>query len=73
MPISESAGIKPEIIAAISASIRMVMEDASAEMVAAITAAIIHAAGGGVHAVRFKRTSNAWATFGRQKILDSRL
>ena len=64
-------GLTPEVIAAISASVGMVMEGASAEMVAAVTAAIVHARGG-VSAVHFKRTSNAWAASGRQKIMDGR-
>lgn len=64
-------GLTPEVVAAISASVGMMMEDASAEMIAAVTAAIIHARGG-ANAVRFKRTSNAWAAYGRQKIMDGR-
>ena len=66
------AGLNPEIVAAIAASISM-MEDTSisAELLAAITAAVVHHSGG-AHAVRIKRTSNAWAMSGRQKIMDSR-
>lgn len=74
-PVEEAAapaeGLTPEVLAAISASVGVVMEDASAEMVAAVTAAIVHARGGG-GAVRFKRTNTAWAAAGRQKIMDSR-
>lgn len=75
-PVEEAAapaeGLTPEVLAAISASVGVVMEGASAEMVAAVTAAIVHARGGGGGAVRFKRTNNAWAAAGRQKIMDSR-
>ncbi|MBP2649604.1 MAG: hypothetical protein H6Q74_429 [Firmicutes bacterium] len=71
LPIA-GQGLKPEVLAAISASLNAVMDSgASAEMVAAVTAAIIHAVGGG-KAIRFKKTGNAWAAFGRQKIMDSR-
>lgn len=66
-----AGGLTPEVIAAISASVGMVMEDASAEMVAAVTAAIVHARGG-AGAVRFRRASAAWASSGRQKIMDGR-
>jgi hypothetical protein len=66
-----AGGLTPEVIAAISASVGIVMEEASAEMVAAVTAAIVHARGGGM-AVRFRRASGAWAAAGRQKIMDSR-
>lgn len=63
--------LTPEILAAISASVSMAMDDASPELVAAVAAAIIHA-GGAARAVRFKRASNAWAAAGRQKVMDSR-
>jgi len=63
-------GISPEVVAAISASINMVMCDDDA-LIAAVTAAVVHARGG-VSAVRITRTSNAWAAAGRQKIMDSR-
>ena len=64
-------GIKPEVIAAISASINMVMSDD--EMIAAIAAAIHHAGGAGTGlGLRIKRNGDAWAVAGRQKIMDSR-
>jgi uncharacterized ion transporter superfamily protein YfcC len=67
------SGINPEIIAAIAASINCVMDDTeiSAELLAAITAAVVHHSGG-AHAVKIKRTSNAWAMSGRQKLMDVR-
>ena len=67
------SGINPEIVAAIAASIHCVMDDTnvSAELLAAITAAVVHHSGG-THAVRIKRTSNAWALAGRQKLMDVR-
>lgn len=64
-------GLTPEVVAAISASVGMMLEDASAELVAAVTAAIVHSRGGAM-AVRIKRPGNAWAAAGRQKIMDSR-
>ena len=69
---AESAGINPEIVAAIAASINM-MDDTSisAELLAAITAAVVHHSGG-AHAVKIKHTSNVWAISGRQKLMDSR-
>ena len=65
--------VHPDIVAAIAASISCVMEEANvtAELLAAITAAVVHHSGG-VHAVRIKHGSNAWALAGRQKIMDSR-
>lgn len=62
--------LTPEIVAAISASINMVMSD-DAELIAAVTAAVIHA-GGGTGALRIRRTNNTWAAAGRQKLMDSR-
>ncbi len=70
-PAAPADGLTPEVLAAISASIGMVMEEADEAVVAAIAAAIAHARGGGT-AVRFKKTSGAWAAYGRQKIMDSR-
>ena len=66
--------IHPEIVAAIAASINCVMDDTnvSAELLAAITAAVVHHSGGGTHAVRIKRTSSAWTLSGRQKLMDVR-
>jgi hypothetical protein len=66
----EATDLTPEIVAAISAGINMVMSD-DAELIAAIAAVVVHA-GGGAGALRIKRTSNAWAASGRQKIMDSR-
>ena len=73
-PVSAEAeapgGLTPEIVAAITAGINMVMND-DAELIAAITAAVVHA-GGGAGALRIRRTNNAWAAAGRQKIMDGR-
>ena len=69
-----SAEMNPEIVAAIAASINCVMDTSvNAELLAAITAAVVHHSGGGVHAVKIHRTSNAWAQSGRQKLMDSRM
>ena len=71
--VDAAAGINPEIVAAISASISCVMDTSvNAELLAAITAAVVHHSGGGVHAVRIKHSSNAWPLSGRQKLMDSR-
>ena len=71
--IENGAAVNPEIVAAIVASIAMLDDTSiSAELLAAITAAVVHHSGGAVHAVSFKRGSNAWALSGRQKIMDSR-
>ena len=68
----EAAEINPEIVAAIAAGICMMDETSiGAELLAAITAAVVHHSGG-VHAVRIKRTSSAWALAGRQKLMDVR-
>ncbi len=65
--------LPPEIVAAICASIGLVMDDGGgAELAAAIAAVILHSKGGGCRAVSFKRTSNAWSASGRQKIMDGR-
>jgi len=65
--------LPPEIVAAICASIGLVMDDGGgAELAAAIAAVILHSKGGGCRAVSFKRTSNAWSANGRQKIMDGR-
>jgi xanthine/CO dehydrogenase XdhC/CoxF family maturation factor len=71
MTVKGANGVPPEIIAAISASIGLVMEDASPELVAAVTAAIIHASRGG-KALKIKRNSNAWSAAARQKLMDGR-
>lgn len=69
----DANGLTPEVIAAISASVNMVLEgETDPVVIAAVTAAIVHAQGGAGGAVRFKRTSDAWAASGRQKIMDSR-
>lgn len=62
---------KPEIVAAICASINMIMDD-DAELAAAVIAAIIHARRKRVTVLRIKRTSDAWAAIGRQKLMDAR-
>ncbi|MDU4962021.1 MAG: hypothetical protein E6X17_15305 [Sporomusaceae bacterium] len=68
---TENTGLTPEIVAAISAGINMVMSD-DAELIAAITAAVVHA-GGGARAIRINRSAgNVWAASGRQKIMDGR-
>ena len=68
-----STGLNPEIVAAIAASINCVMDTSiDAELLAAITAAVVHHSGGAVRAVPIKRTSGAWALSGRQKLMDVR-
>ena len=68
-----TAELPPEIVAAICASIGLVMDDGGgAELAAAIAAVILHSKGGGCRAVSFKRTSTAWSASGRQKIMDGR-
>lgn len=68
--ITVEGEIDPKIVAAITASINTMMDDA--EMIAAIVAATVHARSVGAFAVRIKRPNNAWAASGRQKIMDSR-
>lgn len=63
------AGTPPEVIAAISGAIGMVMNDD--EMIAAMAAAIQHA-GGGVAVVRIKKTSTLWAQTGRLSLMNKR-
>ena len=63
-------GVPPEVIAAICASVSVIMDEDDA-MVAAVVAAIVHARSGGL-AVRIRRTANAWGATGRQKLMDSR-
>ena len=60
------AGTPPEVIAAISGAISMVMNDD--EMMAA---AIQHA-GGGVAVVRIKKPSTLWAQTGRLSLMNKR-
>ncbi|MBP2644695.1 MAG: hypothetical protein H6Q75_135 [Firmicutes bacterium] len=71
MPLSGVYGVKPEVLAAISAGLSMTMGEMSAEEVAAVTAAIVHEVGCG-KAIRFKQSGSAWTSYGRQKIMDSR-
>lgn len=69
----ETTGLKPEIIAAISAGVAAVMSD-DAEVIAAVTAAIIHAGGAGVNALRIKHAvGNPWGSAGRIKIMNDRV
>ena len=63
------AGTPPEVIAAISGAISMVMNDD--EMIAAMAAAIQHA-GGGVAVVRIKKPSTLWAQTGRLSLMNKR-
>ena len=58
------AGTPPEVIAAISGAISMVM-------IAAMAAAIQHA-GGGVAVVRIKKPSTLWAQTGRLSLMNKR-
>lgn len=65
--------IDPKVVAAIMASIDCMTEMTDdAELIAAITAAIVHSRSTGGLAVRIKRTNSTWAVAGRQKIMDSR-
>jgi hypothetical protein len=66
-------GLTPEVVAAICASIGLVLEDGGgAELAAVMAAVLLHSKGGGCRAVRFKRKSDAWAANGRLKIMDGR-
>jgi len=67
------ADVNSEIVAAIAASINCVMDTSlNAELLAAISAAVVHHGGGGVRAVKIQHTSSSWAFTGRQKLMDSR-
>ena len=68
---AESNHIKPEIVAAICASINMIIND-DAELIAAVAATIIHARRRGIPVLRIKRSSDAWSAIGRQKLMDAR-
>ena len=70
--VTVEGDIDPKVVAAIMASIECMTNTDDAELIAAITAAIIHAQSAGSLAVRIKRTNTAWASAGRQKIMDSR-
>ena len=72
MMVKGSAGITPEILAAIGVSVAMVLEETEAEMMAAVVAAIVHSHSS-FPAVRIKRTSSAWTLMGRQRLMDNRL
>ncbi|WP_425060014.1 hypothetical protein [Sporomusa carbonis] len=69
--MKETQGITPEIIAAISASIGIMLGDTGTEFVTTATA--------GNHvksnclAIRIKRTNNFWMIAGRQKLMNNRL
>jgi hypothetical protein len=68
-----SADMNSEIVAAIAASISCVMDTSlNAELLAAISAAVVHHGGGGVRAVKIQHASSSWAFTGRQKLMDSR-
>ena len=67
-----SEKLHPEIVAAIAAGIKCVMEmGGNAETMAAITAAIVHH-GSGVHSVKIHSARNAWALAGLNRLMDSR-
>lgn len=68
-PAVPAGGTPPEVIAAISGAISMVMNDD--EMIAAMAAAIQHA-GGGVAVVRIKKPSTLWAQTGRLSLMNKR-
>ncbi|WP_371366069.1 hypothetical protein SRRS_05840 [Sporomusa rhizae] len=69
-----AVGLPPDVIAAISASIKLVLDDESdAAIAAAVTAAIMHDRQGRVTAAKINSTSNVWSVTGRQKVMDARL
>ena len=68
--VTESIAIDPSVIVAIGAAVDAVMND-DVELIAAVTAAIMHAQGG-ARAVRFSHSSNVWTIAGRQKIMNGR-
>ena len=71
--VTAEGEIDPKVVAAIIASIDYITDMTDdADLTAAITAAIMHSCSTGGLAVRMKRTNNAWAAAGRQKIMDSR-
>ena len=67
----EDTGISPEIIAVISAAVYASYSD---EIIAVISAAVYAALDTGDRRMgyRINSISNAWATTGRQKIMDAR-
>ncbi len=71
--VGAAADVNSEIVAAIAASINCVMDTSlNAELLAAISAAVVHHGGGGVRAVKIQHASSSWAFTGRQKLMDSR-
>jgi len=64
-PSTVSAGLQPEIVAAIAASISCVMETSVSAKMA------VHSGDGG-YAVKNDYTGSAWALTGRQKLMDAR-
>jgi len=67
-----SEEIHPEIVAAIAAGIKCVMEmGGDSSTMSAITAAIVHH-GSGVHSVKIHSARNAWALAGLNRLMDSR-
>ena len=64
--------IHPEIVAAIAAGIKSVMEmGGDSSTMSAIAAAIVHH-GSGVHSVKIHSARNAWALAGLNRLMDSR-
>ncbi|MHC1761029.1 MAG: hypothetical protein AB9917_16285 [Negativicutes bacterium] len=67
-----SEELHPEIVAAIAAGIKCVMEmGGDSATMSAITAAIVHH-GSGVHSVKINSARNAWALAGLNRLMDSR-